>query len=161
MGREVNNWCERLPEPVLFNKPTKCCKLPNIASFMFSIFQWQCEIYFLFLSLQERQGCTIVSWGEGHQDDQGSGTHDIWEEVDNCIRSALAGKGWLNILLRSSTMKWEDTDKVEVSSSQRSTATAWESMVTSCKKGSSDQLAVVVIDSYNNPRCNSWINRYD
>lgn len=33
---------------------------------------------------------------------------------------------------------------------RRSRATAWESMVTSCKQVNSDQTAAVVIDSYNN-----------
>jgi len=65
------------------------------------------------------------------------------------------------MFLSSSTTKWEDTDKVKVSSSQRSTAAASESIATSCSKGNSDHIAVVVIDSYNNAWCNSWINRYD
>lgn len=51
----------------------------------------------------------------GHQDDTGSGTHDIWEEAGNSIHSVLSGKRWLNICLFSLARERERTDKVDSS----------------------------------------------
>lgn len=49
----------------------------------------------------------------GHQDDAGSGTHDVWEEAGDSIHSVLSGKEGLNICLFSLAKEWERTDKVD------------------------------------------------
>lgn len=58
MGKEVDNWCKRIPEIVLFNQSYQM--FAQIVSFIVSTFQLESEMCSLLHSLQERQGCTVV-----------------------------------------------------------------------------------------------------